>query len=289
LSEPPMKRVRGDGVEIRLALWEGRGKNVLAVHGLTANCRCWDPIARTLAPRHCFIAMDLRGRGLSGKPASGYSVEIHGRDIRAVLDELRLNRVVLLGHSLGAFISLVFAARNPERVSRLILLDGGGKLSPEQTARVLAGIKTSLERLGMTFPSFEAYVGILRKAPFLQPWSEDLENYFRYEVEDVPGGVRPRIRPEAIQEEIMNLTRLDVSHFYPQVHCPVLILRATEGVLYSDDILLPEDVVQRMVREIPKARRVDVERTNHYSILFQDNPARDQAILQFLEEDGNSG
>jgi pimeloyl-ACP methyl ester carboxylesterase len=232
--------------------------------------------------------MDLRGRGLSDKPATGYSVDIHARDILGLLDHLGLKQVALMGHSLGAFISLVFAARNPERVDHLILVDGGGKLSTEQTARVFAGIKTSLERLGKTFPSFEAYVGILRKAPFLQPWSEDLENYFRYEVEEVPGGVRARIRPEAIQEEIMNLTRLDAPIFYPQLRCPVLILRATEGVLYPDDILLPEDVVQRMVREIPKARRVDVERTNHYSILFQDNPARDQAILQFLEEDVES-
>jgi len=289
LSEPTMKKVRGDGIEIQLALWEGRGKAVLAVHGLTANCRCWDTFARAVAPGNRFLALDLRGRGLSEKPPSGYSIDIHNRDILGLLDHLGLKEVMLLGHSLGAFISLVFAARNPERVSRLILVDGGGKLSADHTARVFAGIKTSLERLGKVFSSFEAYAGILRKAPFLQPWSQALEDYFRYEVEDVPGGVRPRIRPETIQEEIMNLTRLDVSRFYPQVQCPVLILRATEGVLYPDDILLPEDVVQRMVREIPKARRVDVERTNHYSILFQDNPARNQAILQFLEEDGKSG
>jgi len=289
MSEPFGKIVRGDGIGIHLALWEGRGKGILAVHGLTANCRCWDPIARAVTPRHRFLAMDLRGRGLSDKPAAGYSIDIHARDIRCLQDHLGLKQVVLMGHSLGAFISLVFAARYPERVNRLILLDGGGKLSADHTARVFAGIKTSLERLGKVFSSFDAYAGILRKAPFLQPWSQALENYFRYEVEEVPGGIRPRIRPETIQEEIVNLTRLDVSHFYPQVHCPVLILRATEGVLYPDDILLPEDVVQRMVREIPKARRVDVERTNHYSILFQDNPARDQAILQFLEEDGQLG
>jgi pimeloyl-ACP methyl ester carboxylesterase len=283
-----MKKVRGDGVEIHLALWEGRGKAVLAVHGLTANCRCWDTFARTVAPGHRFLAMDLRGRGLSDKPPSGYSVDIHNRDILGLLDHLGLKEVVLLGHSLGALISLVFAARNPERVSRLILVDGGGKLSAEQTARVFAGIKTSLERLGKTFPSFEAYVGILRKAPFLQPWSEALENYFHYEVEEVPGGVRPRIRPEAIQEEILNLTRLDASNFYPQVRCPVLILRATEGVLYPDDIILPEDVVERMVRKIPKAKRVDVEGTNHYSILFRNHPARDRAILRFLGVEGRS-
>jgi hypothetical protein len=61
-------------------------------------------------------------------------------------------------------------------------------------------------------------------------------------------------------------------------------LRATEGVLYPEDILLPEDVVQKMVREIPKAKRVDVEGTNHYSILFQNHPERNRAILEFLEE-----
>ena len=286
---PKGKEVRGDGIDIHLSVWEGRGKEILAVHGLTANCRCWDPIARTVAPRHRFLAMDLRGRGLSDKPATGYSVDIHARDILGLLDHLGLKQVVLLGHSLGAFVSLVFAAQNHERVRRLILVDGGGKLSTEQTARVFAGIKTSLERLGKTFPAFEAYVGILRKAPFLQPWSQALENYFRYEIEEVPGGVRPRIRPEAIQEEIMNLTRLDAPIFYPQVRCPVLILRATEGVLYPDDIILPEDVVERMVREIPKAKRIDVEGTNHYSILFQNRPARDQAILHFLEEDDESG
>lgn len=288
MIEPIEKKVPGDGIAIHLAVWEGRGKNILAVHGLTANNRCWDPIARSVAPHHRLLAMDLRGRGLSDKPASGYSIDIHSRDILALLDHLGLKKVVLLGHSLGAFISLVFAARNPERVSRLILVDGGGKLTAEQTNRVFAGIKTSLERLGKTFPSFEAYVGILRKAPFLQPWSKALENYFRFEVEEVPGGIRPRIDPEAIQEEIGNLRRVDASVFYPRVRCPVLILRATEGVLYPDDILLPENVVERMVREIPKARRVDLEGSNHYSILFQDNPARDRAILQFLEEDVES-
>jgi hypothetical protein len=63
-----------------------------------------------------------------------------------------------------------------------------------------------------------------------------------------------------------------------------LILRATHGVLSKDDLLLPEDVVQRMTREIPRSSRVDMEGTNHYSILFQDNPTRDQALLRFLEE-----
>ena len=93
-----------------------------------------------------------------------------------------------MGHSLGAFISLVFAAQYPQRVDRLILVDGGGKLSETQMAKVFAGIKPSLDRLGQVFPSFEAYLSLMKQAPYLQPWNSYMETYFRYEVEEVEGG-----------------------------------------------------------------------------------------------------
>jgi pimeloyl-ACP methyl ester carboxylesterase len=73
--------------------------------------------------------MDLRGRGLSDKPPTGYSIEQHCHDVLALMNDLGLQRPVLMGHSLGAFISLVFSAQYPQRVDRLILVDGGGKLS----------------------------------------------------------------------------------------------------------------------------------------------------------------
>jgi len=61
-----------------------------------------------------------------------------------------------------------------------------------------------------------------------------------------------------------------------------LILRATKGMLAEDDLVLPADVAEGMVREIPNAKKVDLEGTNHYSILFQPNKVRDQALLGFL-------
>ncbi|RLF60660.1 MAG: alpha/beta hydrolase, partial [Thermoplasmata archaeon] len=68
----------------------------------------------------------------------------------------------------------------------------------------------------------------------------------------------------------------------PKLSCPVLILRAPEGLLADDDILLPEEVLERMLREIPDARSFEVEGTNHYTIMFQKNESRDQAIRKFL-------
>ncbi|MDI7262032.1 MAG: alpha/beta hydrolase [Thermodesulfobacteriota bacterium] len=165
----------------------------------------------------------------------------------------------------------------------MILVDGGGKLSEAQMAKSLAGIKLSLDRLGQVFPSFEAYITLMKQAPFLQPWNSYMETYFRYEVEEAEGGIRSRVHPKHIEEEVINLRKEDSTQFYSRVTCPTLILRATRGMLAEDDLVLPEDVVERMAREIGNARRVDLEGTNHYTILFQPNPMRDQAILNFLE------
>jgi pimeloyl-ACP methyl ester carboxylesterase len=284
MAEPIMMKAKGDGVNIQLAIWEGDGKEILSVHGITANCRFWDCLASALAPHHRVIAMDLRGRGLSDKPPTGYSIEHHSRDILALMDDQDLEPPVLMGHSLGAFISLVFAAQYPQRVDRLILVDGGGRLSETQMAKVFAGIKPSLDRLGQIFPSFEAYLTLMKQAPYLQPWNSYMETYFRYEIEEVQGGIRSRVHPKHIEEEARNLGKVDSREFYKKVKAPTLILRATRGMLAEDDFLLPEDVVDRMVHEMPNAKRVDVEGANHYSILFQPNRKRDQAILQFLNE-----
>jgi pimeloyl-ACP methyl ester carboxylesterase len=278
-----MIKANGDGVKIQLAVWEGKGKQILCIHGITANSRFWDCLASALVPHHRVIAMDLRGRGLSDKPPTGYSIEHHCKDILALMKDQGLERPVLMGHSLGAFISLVFAARHPERVDRLILVDGGGKLTKAQMAKVFKGIKPSLDRLGQIFPSLKAYLAQMKQAPYLQPWNSYMETYFHYEIENVQGGVRSRVHPKHIEEEARNLGKVDSREFYKKVKAPTLILRATKGMLAEDDLLLPEDVVDRMVHEIPNAKRVDVEGTNHYSILFQPNKIRDQTVLEFLK------
>ena len=282
MDNPEMIRTRGDGIDIQLALWSGEGRAIICVHGLTANCRCWDTLAASLAPRYKLIALDLRGRGLSEKPPGGYGVEQHCRDIEAVIENLGIERPVIVGHSLGALIALALTARRPEKTAGLVLVDGAGCLSEEQLEKVLTGIKPALDRLGLVFPSFEAYTARLKQAPFLNPWSEALERYFRYEIEDVPDGVRSRVRPEHILEEIENLKKVNAADYYPRIRCPVLILRATEGALSPDDRVLPESAAQRMLKEIPDARCVPIDGTNHYSILFQPNPARDDAVDNFL-------
>jgi pimeloyl-ACP methyl ester carboxylesterase len=284
VTEPSMKKVKGDGVEINLAVWEGTGKPILCVHGITANCRCWDVLAGTLSPEYRVFAMDLRGRGASEKPAKGYALDYHLRDINSLLDDMGIDRAVIIGHSLGAFIGLAFAAKYSDRIDRLILVDGGGDLSPEQMDKVFAGIKPALDRLGQTFPSAEDYLNKMKAAPYIHPWTPATETYYRYEIEEVAGGVRTNINPAHILEEAANIRKLDCAPFYPQLNCKVLILRAPNGLFSSDDLLLPEEVIKKMTREIPDVRRFDVAGTNHYGIVFQPHKDRDKAIRDFLKE-----
>jgi len=284
MTDWSMKRAKGDGIEIQLAVSEGREKHILCLHGLTANCRCWDVIAASLTPVHSITAVDFRGRGLSDKPPTGYSWQHHVRDIFCVLEDLGLNRTVLMGHSLGAYVSMAFAAEYPDRVEKLILLDGGAEVSQAHWDRVDLVIKPSLDRLGQVFPSFEAYLENMKKAPILQPWSQAIEDYFRYETEDVDGGVRSRIHPDHIREEIRNIRKMTPSEYYAKITCPVLLVRATDGIISEEDLVVPEDAADRMIKEIPNLRRVDIQGTNHYSILFQPNASRDEAIRTFLQK-----
>ncbi len=276
--------VDGDGVKIMLAEWPGPGEPVLCVHGLTANLNCFELLAGGLSSAHRVLAMDLRGRGRSGRPATGYSLRHHCADIAAVVQGLGLGQVNLAGHSLGAYIGLAMAAWHPKLVRRLVLLDGGGELSPRQWEKVAAGISPSVERLGKVSPSVEAYLEQLGQTPFFQPWNQTMERYFRYEIEEVPGGVRSVVRPEAIDEERANLAAVRPSELHPLVKCPVLVVRATKGMLGGDDILLPDDALAAMLAAMPRAASVDLGDANHFSIMFQPNPARDQAVLSFLAE-----
>jgi pimeloyl-ACP methyl ester carboxylesterase len=284
MAEPNMKTVRGDGVDINLAVWKGEGGPILCVHGITANCRCWDNLAAALVPDYHVMAMDLRGRGRSEKPAEGYSLGHHVRDIECLLDDLNIDQAVIMGHSLGAFIGLAFAAQFPQRVERLILVDGGGDLSKEQMDKVFIGIKPALDRLEMVFPDEKSYLQKMGSAPFIQPWSPAVDTYYRYEIEPTEGGVRTNIQPAHIQEEAVNIRKAACATYYPHVKCKVLILRATRGLLSQEDILLPEDVIDNMMSAIADTRRFDVQGLNHYGIVFQPHEDRDKAIRDFLKE-----
>src|SRR5216683_3782408 len=122
-----VSRVAVNDLSLAVAEWPGpaKGPGVVCVHGLTANHTCWASVADVLSPAHRRIAYDLRGRGESDKPDKGYSLAVHGDDLEGLLDHFGLKKAVLIGPSLGAHIAVRFAATRPQRVAKLVLVDGG--------------------------------------------------------------------------------------------------------------------------------------------------------------------
>jgi pimeloyl-ACP methyl ester carboxylesterase len=269
-----------DGVALAVHEWAGRGPAIVGVHGLTANHTCWASLADVLAPDFRLIAYDLRGRGDSDRPASGYSLAIHGQDLGGLLDHFGLRRAVVMGHSLGAHIALRFAAREPRRVAKLVLVDGG----LDVRAELLDSLAPAIGRLGLEFPSLEAFLDRMRGLPmFAGRWNDYLERYFRYDVEVLPSGaVRSKVARHAIEEELRNLARERLWVYHHQVRCPTLILRAPDGLLTATDCLMTAEEGRAMAHAIPRARLVVVPHTNHYTVLLGKNPRAATALRRFL-------
>jgi pimeloyl-ACP methyl ester carboxylesterase len=274
-------RVTVNGIALAVHEWPGRGPALVCVHGLTANHVCWASMADALAPDYRLIAYDLRGRGESDKPASGYSLEHHCQDLLGLLDHLGLRKAVIMGHSLGAHIGLAFATRHPTRVSRLVLVDGG----LDVRAEVLDSLAPAINRLGTEFPSLEMFLGLIKSLPMFEGrWNDYLERYFRYDVETLPSGaVRSKVARHAIEEELANLQRERLWVLHHQVRCPTLIFRAPDGLLTPTDCLMTQEEGRAMVAAIPKSKLVLVPGTNHYTVLLGKNPRVKSALRSFLE------
>jgi pimeloyl-ACP methyl ester carboxylesterase len=159
---------------------------IVLLHGLSANAYSFGGlIAAGLSPSFRVVAPDLRGRGRTDKPASGYRMSDHAGDVLALLDALRLERVVLGGHSFGAFLSIYLAAHAPDRVEKLVLIDAAMTLKPQ----VGEMLKPSLARLARVFPSAEVYLAELQAAPYVAgAWDANIEGYFRAEIQQNEDG-----------------------------------------------------------------------------------------------------
>ncbi len=101
----------------------GKGPAVVLLHGYGETGDMWAPLAADLARNHLVIVPDLRGMGLSARPAGGYDKKTQGQDIAGLLDALKITRTDLVTHDIGNMVGYAFAAQNRDRVSRFVLMD----------------------------------------------------------------------------------------------------------------------------------------------------------------------
>ena len=258
---------------------------VVALHGITASHMAWTTVARLLVADSavCLLAPDLRGRGRSASVRGPYGIAAHVADVVALLDHERAPRVVLAGHSMGAYVAARLAADHPSRVSNLVLVDGGlpiplpADADPDQVLKDTLG--PAVDRLGRTFATRGDYVAMWREHPaFAASWDADVEAYVNYDVRaapdlEHPDGVRSVVSPDAVFKDGGELLRDRTARTAAdRVRAPVSLLRAPRGMLDDDRPLIPRGALEQFASSRPHAHVENVPDVNHYTILLGRGP-----------------
>jgi pimeloyl-ACP methyl ester carboxylesterase len=101
----------------------GTGPAVVLLHGFGDTGVMWGPLATQLATTHTVIVPDLRGMGRSSKPAGGYDKKSQAADVRTVVTKLGQDRAAVVGHDIGTMVAYAYAARYPDKVDKLVVMD----------------------------------------------------------------------------------------------------------------------------------------------------------------------
>ncbi|MEA2211978.1 MAG: hypothetical protein QOF83_1926 [Solirubrobacteraceae bacterium] len=267
---------------------------VLAIHGITSNGIVWRSVARELGRTAglAVLAPDLRGRGDNAALPGPYGIAAHASDMVDVLDYLGVERAILVGHSMGAYVAARIAAEHPERTAGLVLVDGGthvAELTEEAAAAAHAFlVGPALVRHALPFVSIPAYLESWRQHPaFVHAWNDDVEAYALHDLAGREGAFRYVISVEAIETDSHDMLchptdRTWVDH----VQAPVHLLRAQYGVLGEKQPLIAQDEFEEFGARHPAADVEEVLDVNHYTVLLGESPgpSRVAAVIETLAQ-----
>jgi pimeloyl-ACP methyl ester carboxylesterase len=233
---PGEHRFELPGLSLAAEVWGSPGERpVLASHGWLDNAGSFALLAPLLP--HCeIVALDLAGHGKSGwrSADSAYNIWQDVGDLLGVADALGWQRCTLLGHSRGAAISMLFAATFPERVDKLVLLEGGLPLTaeadeaPEGLAQALRENRALRGKAGRVF-STRAMAIAERAAGFSKVTAAAAEVLARRSLREVPGGFQWHADQRLKAQSELRLTAEHARAFARRVAAPVLLLFAEDS------------------------------------------------------------
>ncbi|WP_017601594.1 alpha/beta fold hydrolase [Nocardiopsis lucentensis] len=258
------------GGDLAVTRWgTGPGTPVLGIHGITANgyalARLAVELERLGGPP--LIAPDLRGRGRSGHLPGPFGLGAHVDDVIAVLDAHDVDRTVLVGHSMGAFVACLAAVRHPDRVTGLLLIDGGHGLPVPPGVDIEDVLGPAMTRLRMSFTSADAYRDFWRGHPAMAGrWNTWVDHYVTRDLTGTPPELRSACSEEAARVDgAQVLTDPETLGAVHRLSRPARLAWAARGLLdespglYTPERLagLPDDLA---LLELPD--------DNHYSPMF---------------------
>jgi pimeloyl-ACP methyl ester carboxylesterase/DNA-binding winged helix-turn-helix (wHTH) protein len=219
----------------------------------------WSPFLHAIAADHRLVRYDARGNGLSDWDVDDISLDAFVRDLECVIDAAGLDKFALLGISQGCAVSVVYAVRHPERVTRLVLYGGFAQ------GRRKRGSQQDIERS-------DAVETLMR-----QGWGQE-NPAFRQMFTSlfIPGGTAEQMqwfndlqRNTTSAENAVRLRRtvdeIDIVDLLPQIKAPTLVLHC------RNDAVQPFDEGRKLAARIPGARFVALEGHNH--LVLESDPA----------------
>jgi pimeloyl-ACP methyl ester carboxylesterase len=239
-------RVRDEG--------EGKRPPLVCVHGAGSSSVVWMEVVRRLSHRCRVVAPDLPGHGQSDRwhPPEEVSVAMYRDAVGTVCAQLKIERAVLMGHSMGALIALDAAAAWPERVAGLILVNGGLRLPVDPQIFV---------KLTGDFTRFGKWLARV-------VWSPATPR----DVVERWGTVAFTADQEITLADFRAVDRYDGTPLAPRVRAPTLVLGG------ADDLMTPPKLTHELAAAIPGARAVVVPDSGH--MLAQEQPERFFAELE---------
>lgn len=267
-------------ISLSIKEWSRRGSPLVMVHGLGDASGIWNYFAIRAAPQFHVAAIDLRGHGDSGwDPKARYDTATFAADLTKAVAALGFERMILIGHSLGADVAIRFAADHAERVAALIIVDFGPELQKDGIDEVLRNFAAGPQ----SFASVEAYTEWLaERRPLADP--AVLRQFARECLRrcGANGWVPKADAALANSSEISRFVASNGRYCNPElwpmlagIRCPTLVIRG------SGSGVLPLDVATRMVERTLWNSQLATVAAGHAVMI--DNPAEFSATaIRFL-------
>lgn len=247
---------------------------LVCIHGLTGNAHAFDALALNLSSQFHVRSIDVRGRGDSGWTAgTEYTPQNYAADLAGFLDELKVDRVTLIGTSMGGMISILFAGGYPHRVEKLILNDIGPDVDPVGIARIGSYVgesPTEFNNLKEVADYYRANYPAMRNIP-----ESELVEQVKWSVKPADSGKLTWKMDPQIRKPMRTAARpLDMWVPFARIEAPVLVIRGAE----SD--ILASRTVERMKSVVRNVESVEVSGVGHAPTLSE--PESLAAIRKFL-------
>lgn len=232
-----------EGIDINYII-EGKGKNVLVLHGWGANIDTILPIVNILKEDFKVFAMDLPGFGKSQIPKEVFDSKDYARIVKGFIGKMKIDKVTLIGHSFGGKISILLGAYYPELIEKIVLIDSAG-LIPKRTLKYYLKVY-----------SFKVLRSIYKSIFFWQDNKNRMERFYkRFGSTDYKNadGIMRRILVKVVNENLRPMLK--------NIQCPTLLIWGDE------DKDTPLYMGKIMENEIDDSGLVVLKGAGHYSYL----------------------